>query len=546
MRCDDTFARHVAGAESGSVTAVAESFPAQRASLSMVWIQRNWDIAALVLLAALVFHPWNAAHLPLTDFGIFLAARGDSHSLWSQFVGIASNYMREGRFCIITFIYLTLGSATFGTWAPGWHWTYFALNIGVILMARGLFRKLGISRMASFVALALWALMGPTAELWFRPAGEAIGLILLLAAMHLAFNYTDASDYRRRAILIALCALGIVLAKEMLVALLPAGWLFSRMRIEKGEWSWAAWRRRDTYLFGAVALAVLITAVPIAWFASHAPAASYAKQYAGVSVPWAPSLLMRLELVLVPTNPRLHWLQTIASDPVWSLLRVLPNILWIAMVVIAILAEKGRRIGWPVAIGATWVGFGLLAYLPWPGQGLFYMMPFALGTMFVAAHALNVPLATRNKNRRAVFLISMALIVIASIEARTTIDQYRLRAELNSGVIDAIAKDGGADVLIAAMPVAEAGTGGWSNHLRGFAWAEYGVRVRESRDMSCGDAVKALSSTPRVVVVSAAGGCGQLAPKSVVIAASGPRYIWPMLWRRYVTQGSMFVARNAG
>ena len=226
------------------MTAVAESFAAPRSSVSIAWIQRNWDIAILVLLAAVVFHPWSAVHLPLTDFGIFLAARGDSHSLLSQFAAIASNYMREGRFCLITYLYLTLGSAAFGTWAPGWHWTYFALNIGVILMARGLFRKLGVSQLASFVALALWAVMGPTAELWYRPAGEAIGLILLLAAMHLAFNYADAADYRRRAILIALCALGILLTKEMLVALLPAGWLFSRLRIEKREWSWAPWTHR--------------------------------------------------------------------------------------------------------------------------------------------------------------------------------------------------------------------------------------------------------------------------------------------------------------
>ena len=129
--------------------------------------------------------------------------------------------------------------------------------------------------------------MGPTAELWYRPAGEAIGLILLLAAMHLAFNYADAADYRRRAILIALCALGILLTKEMLVALLPAGWLFSRLRIEKREWSWAPWTYRDTFLFGVVALAIVIAGAPIAYYAMHAPAASYAGQYAAASVPCA-------------------------------------------------------------------------------------------------------------------------------------------------------------------------------------------------------------------------------------------------------------------
>ena len=526
------------------MTAVAEPFAAARSSSIVAWMQRNWDIVALVVVVAVVFHPWSAVHLPLTDFGIFLAARGDSHSLLSQFGGLVTYYIAEGRFCLVTYIYLTLGSAAFGTWAPGWHWTYFLLNIGVILMARGLFRKLGLSQAASFVALALWALMGPTAELWIRPAGEAIGLILLLAAMHLAFNYADATDYRRRAILIAVCALGIVLTKEMLVALLPAGWLFSRMRIDKREWSWAPWTHRDTFLFGAVASCVAVAIVPVAYFATHASATSYAGQYAIASVPWA-SLAHRLEIVLVPTNPRLHWLQDIPSDPVWSLLRVLPNILWIAMMGIAIFAEKRRRILWPVVIGAVWVSFGVLAYLPWPGQGLFYMMPFALGTMFIAAHALSAPLASHNPNRRVVVLIALALIAITGIEARTNIDQYRLRAELNAGVIDAIAKDGGADILIAAVPNPVEGTGGWSNHLRGFAWAEYRIRVREWRDMSCADAVKALSSMSRVVVVSAAGGCGQLAPNSVVLAGSGPRYIWPMLWRRYTTRGNMYVTRGS-
>ena len=63
-------------------------------------------------------------------------------------------------------------------------------------------------------------------------------------------------------------------------------------------------------------------------------------------------------------------------------------------------------------------------------------------------------------------------------------------------MIDAIAKDGGADILIAAVPTPVEGTGGWSNHLRGFALAEYGIRLSEWRDMSCADAKRALASDP--------------------------------------------------
>ena len=100
--------------ESGSVTAVAESFAAPRASVSIAWIQRNWDIAILVLLAAVVFHPWSAVHLPLTDFGIFLAARGDSHSLLSQFAAIASNYMSGPAFLTGTIPVTRFASAALG------------------------------------------------------------------------------------------------------------------------------------------------------------------------------------------------------------------------------------------------------------------------------------------------------------------------------------------------------------------------------------------------------------------------------------------------
>lgn len=507
-------------------------------------LSHHWDILLLLGLTAAVFRPWDSTHLPLTDFGLFLFARGNSDSLVSQYSGIAGYYIGEGRFCLIIYLYMALASAAFGTGAPGWHWTYFALNVAVLLLGRSLFSRLGVNRSASFVALALWAMMGPTAELWIRPAGEPIVLILFLTAMHLAHNYADAPDWRRRAVVIAACAVGMVFTKELLVVLLPAGWLFSRLRQSDGEWSWAAWDRRDTVLLGLVGTAVVTASVPAIYVAANASASSYAAQYS-MSASALASLIERLELVLVPSAPRLHWLRGFVSDPGWTIIRTLPNLLWIAMIVLAVASAKRRRIVWPVVIGITWLAAGVIAYLPWPSQGMFYMMPFALGTMFLAAHALNVPLAPGSRHRRAAFAVATLLIAVASIEARGILYQHRLRADLNAGVIDAISRQGGADLLIGAVPSPLPGTGGWANHIRGFGSASTDLRVAQWKDLSCADAKAALESEPRAVVVSSAGGCGEMVRGSLMISGSVPRARWPFMWKTTLSEGRMYVARGS-
>ena len=509
----------------------------------MSWARRHWDIAVLVALAALVFRPWDAPHLPLTDFGLFLSARGSSHSLFSQYAGIAGYYIGEGRFCLITYLYMALGGAAFGTWAPGWHWTYFALNVVVLMLARNLFAKIGVNRLATFVALALWATMGPTAELWIRIAAEPLALIFFLVALHVALNYADAMDWRRRAIMIAALAVGIVLTKELLVVLLPAGWIVSRLRLHDGEWRWAPWSERDTFLLSVVSSAVLVAMVPVIYVATHASAASYAAQYAARAPIWG-SFLDRLEIALIPSAPRFHWLAGLTNDPTWTVIRTLPNLLWVAMILIAVFAEKRRRIVWPVVVGTTWVLSGVLAYLPWPSQGMFYMMPFALGTMFLAAHALNRPLSHGSKNRRAVLAVATLLIVVASIEARSTLYQHRLRATLNAEIIDAIAKGGGAGTLIGAVHDPLPGTGGWANHIRGFGTVATGMRVDHWRDLSCADAKTALEVTPGAVVISSAGGCGSISDGALVISGSVPRSRWPMIWKEGRSEGRMYVARG--
>ena len=176
------------GAGAIEFTRRPKSFASERDG-ALAWARANWEVVLLVIVASAVYQPWGIEYLPLTDFGIFLVERGTSHSLWSQFVGISSYYMTEGRLLLFEYVHMTLASALFGTSAPGWHWTFFVLMSAVLVLARSFLLMSGANRTATFIALALFATMRSVAEGWIKPSGEPISLIFFMLAMRLALNY---------------------------------------------------------------------------------------------------------------------------------------------------------------------------------------------------------------------------------------------------------------------------------------------------------------------------------------------------------------------
>ncbi len=509
----------------------------------LAWARANWEVVLLVVIASAVYQPWNSSYLPLTDFGIFLVERGTSHSLLAQFVGISSYYIAEGRLLLFEYVHMTLASAVFGLWAQGWYWTYFVLMSAALLLGRSFLLMTGANRTASFIALALFATMGPVAEGWIMPTGEPLALIFFLLALRLALNYCDAVDWRRRAYLIGACAVGIVFAKELLVVLLPAGWVVSRLRVRDAKWEWADWTERDAFLLKVVGALVGLALVPVAYVFAHAPKGSYASQY-GHAQPWKITL-ERLEIVLIPATPRLRRLMNILVDPGFTLLLTLPSLLWIRLFIGGVATGPRKRIMWPLIIAALWVGLGVVAYFPWPTRAGYYMLPFALGTMFAAAHSITILLERSRSARWACIVVSSILLVATSFEARTILYQHQQRAHLNAGLIDKIGKLGGVRYLIAATPNPTPNRGGWASHLKGFGSVANGMQVGEARDMSCADAKHALETTPGAVVVSAPSGCGKLSSNTDFVSAVVPAWQWPKLWERIDIEGRMYVTTYA-
>jgi hypothetical protein len=499
----------------------------------------------VILLAAAVYRPWRSTSLPLTDFGSFLPLIDHSQSIFEQIGAVTRYYISEGRFCILQYTVVVLAANAFGVDAAGWYWLYFALNALVIAAGWLVMRRTGLSRAATVLALSFWTTMSATPEIWIRPTGEPIALFFFLVALYFAVNYTEAPDWRRRAIIIAACSIGIIFAKEMLVVLLPAGWLVSRLRVNDGVWTWAPWTRKDTWLLVVVTAAVAIAMIAIGYVALTAPAGNYAAKFGEATGP-LDLVLERLEIVLIPTAPALARLKRVANDPAWILLLALPALIWIRMVVGGIWTG-GRRIAPILIVSAVWVSLGIASYVPWPGGDAFYMVPFAFGAMFGAAYALEAMMSGNKWAKPAVLAVSGLLICIASVESHTVTERYRLRARLNGDLVRNISAGDAPRVLVGAVRERpEQERWGWAWNLAGFVRYAAGTRVPQSRDLTCEEARTALERTPGMVVISRERGCGKLSESSVAMDEMTYRSAWPYLWEKHEVRDRVWVTRSVG
>jgi hypothetical protein len=370
-----------------------------------------------------------------------------------------------------------------------------------------------------------------------------MALLFFLTALYFGINYHLAADWRRRAFIVGACCIGIMFSKEMLVVLLPAGWLVTRLRIDRDSWRWAPWSYRDGFLLAVAGAAVLASAAPIVLVALTAPAGNYASLFGSASSALA-LFLERVELVLIPAPRVLNRLAQLANDPFWISLLIVPSLLWIRLVAAGIWSG-GHRLRWPAAIAGIWAILGLAAYLPWPETHRFYMMPFAFGAMFGSAHALGWAIRRTSVERAGVIACSLLLISIGVVESRSVVRRASLRAQLTSAAVDEIASGQAPDYLVAAVGTSSGKERwSWSGHIEGFVAFTKGMTISRVSDASCDGAREALMSNPRVIVVSRDRPCGELSGLSVMIEKSTYRSQWPWLWEQHAVTGRIYVTRS--
>lgn len=516
---------------------------------SLSFLRERWEVAALLLAAALVYQPWAATALPILDFSEFLPILTAHASPFAQFGEVARYMATQGRFCPLLFAYIVATWNLFGMWAPGWHFSYFVLNAAVIVFAQSFFVRLGAKRSAVIFALAIWTFSPPVAAGWLRPTGEPIGLLLMLAALSQAYNFADARDWRSRAVVIAALAVGMIAAKEMLVVLLPAVWLMTRLTHRDGKWEWAPWSKRDAVVTSASFAATLAALVPVAFVARTAPAGNYAGRYG--SVPFSlDAFIARLEVATLPSRAELPKLVQLVNDPLWQWWLGFPNYMWITVVLVAmtIVFVRSRANGrsgscWPLVLGALWLLPGVLAYVPWPSEATFYMLPFTLGLTFIAAHAFSSMLERRSSGIIA-FTAVAAILGISIIEARDLVDEHNLRIHTDQSILEAASRAGRDLPLYAAVPApAPPGVFGWGKKLGEYGRAAGMISPSRAVDVGCVEGMQRARMHEAAIIVSAAEGCGSLGGETIVVVQSVPRHRWPWILEEKGNRRMAFVTR---
>ena len=508
-------------------------------------LKSNWEVLLILSLAAAVFRPWSMPILPTLDFSEFLPQAAAHNSAIAQYLAIAAERGTQGRMCLLEYVHIVVAWQAFGMWAPGWHWTYFALLSAVVVVGWKVMLRVGVSRPAATIALTVWAMMEPTAGAWLRPTGEPIALLLALLAFRVGLGYADASDWRRRTVIVVLCAVGAMLAKDVLAALIPLCWIGTRFRVHDGNWEWTPWQRRDTILILTLTAAVLAVMVPIAYVALNAPKGNYAGRF-GEKLFDLSNAAERLQVTFLPLRERVPPLSRILNDPLWRLWILAPGLTWMCVVAAGLVIGVRRGRIWPIALAGVWSIVGVVVYAPWPGRAAFYMLPFAFGATFGAAHALTWLLQSRSAGSR-IGLAGLGFVAsVVTFEARGIVHEHELRIEVDRRVMNRIAELEGTDRLIAAVPKPAAPEmWGLGRRLAQFGHLYTGTPKVPGFDVSCAESRRFLESNPRAIAVSEDRGCGVLTSRSEPIIMSVPRYLWPLLTGSFQTIRTAYVTPGA-
>ncbi|MDO8500888.1 MAG: hypothetical protein Q7S20_03505 [Gemmatimonadaceae bacterium] len=514
------------------------------ARVAVATLKNNWEVLLILSLAAAVFRPWSMSILPTFDFSEFLPQAAAHDSSIAQYIAIVAELGTQGRMCLLQYVHMVIAWQAFGMWAPGWHWTYFALLSAVVIAGWKVMLRVGVSRPAATIALTVWAMMEPTAGAWLRPTGEPIALLLALLAFRVGLGYADASDWRRRAVIVVSCAVGAMLAKDVLAAIVPLCWIGTRFRVHDGNWEWTPWQRRDTILILALAAAVLAVMVPIAYVALNAPKGNYAGQF-GEKLFDLSNAAERLQVTFLPLRERAPPLSRILNDPLWRLWILAPGLTWMCAVAAGLVIGVRRGRIWPIALAGVWSIVGVVVYAPWPGRAAFYMLPFAFGAAFGAAHALTWLLQTRSTGR--ICLAGLAFVMaVTTFEARGIVYEHELRIGVDQHIMTRIAEIDGSDQLIAAVPKpAPPEMWGLGRRLAQFGHLYTGTPKVPGFDVSCAESRRLLESNPRTIAVSEDRACGILTTRSEPISMSVPRYRWPLLTGSFHTTRTAYVTRGA-
>ncbi|HET7040993.1 MAG TPA: hypothetical protein VFI13_03195, partial [Gemmatimonadales bacterium] len=321
-------------------------------------------LGVLLLLATTLalFRPWVPRPFDIRDFSEFLPYLTGNTGLWSRFTAFVGYYVGEhARLNVVSYAGLVLKWTLLGASPVAWQWARVAEMGLLVAGVYALGRRLALRPAPALAAASLFVVSRISSEAWTRMTmGEPLGLLLALGALILATTWRERPAETWRIVGAGVLMALAVLAKEMLIALLPLLWLIGIARGEDGRLGTPALNAANRRLVALSGLAPLIAfgaVVLVAMTRGHGGISDlYGGRPAGIGT-----------LLGLITRP---WL-LVGERGGFTGFALPGNALFLLLLVTGGWAEarhpeRRAHLGWMVTIAVTLSLFFAILYLPWP------------------------------------------------------------------------------------------------------------------------------------------------------------------------------------
>jgi hypothetical protein len=329
----------------------------------------------LVALSLVLFRPWVSRPFDVLDFSEFLPFLTGNAGAWGRFVAFVRYYAGEhGRLNVLSYAGLVAKWSVLGASPVLWQWAR-VLEMGLVVAGfYALARRLALRPAPALAAASLFVASRLSSEAWFRMTmGEPLGLLLALGALLLATTWRDHPKEVWRVVSAGVLMALAILAKEMLIGLLPIVWFVGIARDADG------WLTRPTFgpeqrrLMALSGLLPLLAFCAVALVATNGGNGGFTDLYGR-----NPTRFLRL-LDLLPRP----WILQGERGGVMAF--SLPgNALFLAILIAGWWAEARHPERRRHALGVLGIALALTVtfaclYLPWPYTYHYYAIPFFLG-----------------------------------------------------------------------------------------------------------------------------------------------------------------------
>jgi hypothetical protein len=453
-------------------------------------------VGALVVLAAVIYRPWQPTPLPISDWGGMLPILTGEPTVAGRFHGLMDAFTRDGRYQPAVMAAIAATWSVFGADTVAWQWIRFVVMTGIILACIVLARRLGASAIAAAAAALLVVVAGMAQQSWLLlQLAEPRGTLVLVCAALLAVGYGASERWAARAFAIVALLVLSILYKETFIVAVPFVLALALWARKDGRWAVRTPTKRDLVLIAAAIIAIgVFNAVPVLGVRKLAAASAYTTRYdiSSISVSKLRNVLSALFLPVT----RVWWFPA--------------NAAFLTAIVVGV-ALGVRRHGRPalmsVGVLLSLLLLGVATYLPWFAVEGYYALAFLPALVSLFALALTWLWESRAKTAQALAVVSCGLVgLYGVVVAYNHMNAYRaLRAVEERTALALSGLEG--RTLIAAVP-SPATSGGFANGLRGYAAALGITRVPHGTDVACNEAAGLVMQGAPVIVVVFSTFCG--------------------------------------